>query len=240
MRLLRSGQTVPWAKEIEAAYGALPLLTLRDLQFADVINLTASPSGWWPPAAAGTRILDGSIIDYQDREYPGRPGNFIYSTHTVINADPGRLFHVTSPYATWATWTNFAGEIDPARWLIVTRYQHRTGDEMTAEEREIFMQVFRDLDGTRYDYGQLLAILINQIAGWPRVLYLPIFDLSRNRKVCSVAARIAWLRWWKEYGKSNVPGARRPGGSLIAERTPPAHFEIHETHRIAGRLILAA
>lgn len=234
-RLIRENKmSIIYKKQIKEAYSGLPLLGLMDLQFGDLINTTPGNCHWWPPDELIGRIAATQIIKYQARAYWNRENDYIYSTHTRIHTFQGRFFEVTSPVAQYGRITE--KNFDYNRLYIVCRYNDWY--IRTAEEREIFYSVFNDLDGKKYDYGQLLAILVNQVMHWSSIDYLPIFDLSRKRKVCSVAARICWLKWWKKYAQPEGLVVRRPGGELNAERTPPAHFELCPTFRIAGLLTL--
>ena len=221
-----------YKKKIEAVYGELPLLDLMDLQFGDLINTTPGDIGWWPPKEIPLRVAYEEIINYQRRSYWNRVNDYIYSVHTRIHTFQGRFFEVTSPVGQYGRL--YPGELDPTKLYLVCRYRKRTIKK--AEERESFYRVFNELEGKPYDYGQLLAILINQVMGWNPIDYLPWFDFSRKRKVCSVAARICWLKWWKEYAIPNGLNVTRPGGNLNAERTPPAHFEIHSDFGVVGSL----
>lgn len=226
---------IPYCREIERAYEDLPQLDLGELQYGDVVNLTPGDVGWWPwdlPA----RATWASIVEYNRREYPARIHDYVYGVHTVIYTDHGRYFEVAAPEARWGDFCN--STVDRTRWFIVCRYADQEGNWLSETEKRIFRAVFRELEGVGYDYGQLIDILINQMMGWSPADYLSIFDLGRSRKVCSVAARIAWLRWWKEYGREHLSHSRRPGGNLNAERTSPALFENHETFNVVGRLVL--
>ena len=221
-----------YKNEIKEAYTGLPDLGLMDLNFGDIINTTPGDCHWWPPGDAIHRVAVTEIIKYQDRMYPDRIYDYIYSVHSIVHTFQGRYFETTSPVGRFGRLT--PRNIDHKKRYIVCRYKDWT--IRTAEEREIFYKVFNELKGKRYDYGQLVAILINELMDWSPADYLSIFDLSRKRKVCSVMAMICWLRWWKLYAKPNNLEVRRPGGFLHAEKAPPAHFELHRTFGIAGLL----
>jgi len=219
-------------KQIKAAYKWLPVLGLMDLQFGDLINTTPGDIGWWPPSEWFSRLVAEEIIRYQKRAYWNREDDYVYSTHTRIHTFQGRYFEVTAPCGRFGRLT--PQNIDQEKLYIICRY--KDWSIRTAEEREIFYKVFNELDGVPYDYGQILAILLNQIMHWDPIDYLSWLDFSRKRKVCSVAARICWLDWYKEFAKPSHLKVRRPGGDLNAERTAPAHFELDPTFEIVGLL----
>lgn len=125
-------------------------------------------------------------------------------------------------------------DLDPKKWYVVCRYND--WEIRTATEREIIWRAIKELENGFYDYGQLVAILVNRILGWPIDQYLPIFDFGSRHKVCSVLTRGLWLVWYKKYAKPRGLDVRRPGGKLHVERTDPALVENHSTFRIVGVL----
>ena len=156
----------------------------------------------------------------------------IYSFCVGFFGVTGRFFEVTSPVGQFGQIT--PENINPNKLYIVCRYnQHIIS---TPQEREIFYKIFNELDGKKYDYGQLLSILLNEILDWSPIDYLPIFDFSRKRKVCSVMARACWISWWKKYAIPKGLGFSRPGGPLHVERTAPALFELAPDFGIVGIL----
>ena len=221
-----------YKKKIREAYAGLPQLGLLDLQFGDIINSTPGNCHWWPPGEGFHRLAVTEIVKYQDRIYPARKYDYIYSVHSMVHTFQGNYFEVTSPVGRFGQLT--PQNIDRKKLYIVCRYKDWA--IRSAQEREIFYKVFNDLKGKKYDYGQLVAILINEIMNWDPADYLSILDLSRKRKVCSVMARICWLKWWKEHAKPLGLNVRRPGGWLHAERTPPCLFELSPDFGIAGIL----
>jgi len=193
---------------------------LRDLQFGDVINSYKRHLPFYDLPAHCIRW-------HQKRKWDGK---FYRSTHSVLYLGNGNFFEVTTPRARFGHITEFT----TASTYCVCRYRDVHINTIPEAEKEIFRCVCKEYDGTKYDYAQLIDIGIKGILHWiPE--YLPIFDFSRKRKVCSVVVAIAYVKWWEE---SKHWGGRRPLGGQNVEVASPADFENHPTFRRVGQLII--
>ncbi len=208
------------------AYNHLPRLELNELKYGDVINMTPGKLGPLAPL----KIVYWFIINQQRKKY-GKP--YHRSIHTWWHSWNGRIFEVAPPRCRHAIIYDLK-DLNPNVWYPVCRY--KDWEIETAEERQIIWNAMTQLVGFPYDYGQLLAILINEVIGWPEAKYLPIFDLGRKRKVCSVLVRGLWMTWYEKYAKPRDLSVRRPGGPEHVERTHPALFENSPDFEIIGIL----
>lgn len=212
-------------KESALAYDPQPRLEISDLKYGDVINLTPGTLPWNPIV----RLAYGEIIHENQADY-GIP--FHTSIHSWFHTGYGRIFQVDTSGAHFGLFD--LRKLDPKRWYPVCRY--RWSGLIDATGREYLWACMKELEGTPYDFGQLMAILCNKILGWPQDEYLPIFDFCNKWKVCSVLARGLLMSWY-ELVKHQFDYIKRPGGPLHVERTPPGLFENHsETFQLIGVL----
>jgi hypothetical protein len=190
------------------------------------------PGNWL--GRQGLKIVYGQIRAHQHHVWPNAPRDRVAAIHSQQKVywqqgTNGLWGQVTTPRA-----EIYALDLNPswrARAFCWEGIQHFTPDCWAAFER-----VWTDLDGTLYDYGQLVDIKIREWFDWlPDSL--PIFDFSRRRKVCSVACMAALYAGWQKLRaplKSETdyfgrfyppPNLRANGKKLYLEHVPPAFFE---------------
>jgi hypothetical protein len=197
------------------------MFQLRNLQFGDVINSYKRHLPFYDIPAHLIRW-------HQRRKWDG--ANY-KSTHSVLYLEGGVFFEVTAPRARFGNINEFTNESH----YTVCRYRDANISTIPEREKDYFRETCWEYDSTKYDYFQLVDIGIKGILDWcPE--YLPIFDLGRRRKVCSVMVVIAYLNWWEAVkGERNL---RRPLGEQHAEVAAPADFENHPTFKNLGELII--
>ena len=163
------------------------------------------------------RIVYWEIRRYQKRKYPH--SSRTRAVHTMLHLGDGRFLSVEHPRAVIRRLKLQEGET-----FSIWRYRH--DDEFTETSWQAFDEAVKEIEGTPYDYGQLMDILVHQLFGWlPDKLKL--FDFGRRRKVCSVAAHAVLVKAWQQIEETSRP--ERPLGKQYLEHTCPADFENHET-----------
>jgi len=230
--------TIVYQDEIISAYRDIPIIEINSIPFGAIINRTPGDLSWWPPfdmigITADFGPIKG-IIPYQQKFF-GKHSSHVYSSHTLIHTFLGRYFEVTNPRSRYGILTK--DNLDPAKVYTICTYSDAVVD--TSEGRECFYEIFRLLDKTNYDYLQLVNMLIHTYLDWDKDKYLPLLDIGKNNKVCSVAAAVCWLNFYYKMLKDT----RRPMGKWNAERVPPCLFESpyynEGTFKIIGRLYSA-
>jgi hypothetical protein len=161
------------------------------------------------------RLVHWQIRRYQRRKYPH--SSRTNAIHSMLHLGEGKFLSVQHPRAMITEFLPVPNE-EHSVWTY--KYLADFGDASWAA----FDQAVQEISGTPYDYGQLLDILIHQLFGWlPEKLNL--FDFSRRRKVCSVAAHAVLVKAWQQTDRAHL----RPLGEQYIEHTCPADFENHET-----------
>ncbi len=184
-------------------------MKLSELQPFDIVNSHYIETKWYD-------VPGRSIQKYQRHKFRLLPNARWRDTHSILITDRStRFFEVTSPVTRYGY---LSGEWDDDKFYSVSRYVWT----IPPAEQSALIEVCDHLDGTRYDYFQLLDIAIKEVIGWPYSKPLSILDLGRKRKVCSVAVISAYLNWWTKYGKMH--GIERPLGNQDAEVCCPADF----------------
>ena len=202
----------------------LPIVLYKDLRFGDVIN-------FYPPMPLDWYNLPRQFIQrYQERKYPGFGPNVWEPTHTAVYLLNGNIFEVTTPRARIGQM-----EFECGFTYTISRY---TGcdfqDDTTIIDKGTFYSVAREIDGTMYDYGQLIDILIKDLFGFVPE-HLSIFDLGRKNKVCSVGVHACYYKWWRTWGW--LEHRPKPLGDQYLEVTTCADFIWpHETFKTVARL----
>lgn len=208
----------------------LPVLHPEDLVQTDILVMVPRWYSWY-------QIWMTQIQNYQGRKYkcnkpvliPSKYISIREPTHTQMYMGGGKIFEVTSPKSQI---TDIYHE-KKYRYFVTT-YADYPMDKITPVEMISFWEVANRLHGTKYDYGQLIDILIKQIFGFvPETL--SIFDFSRKRKVCSVANHAQYIKWYLQWGWYNS-GIRRPLGKQYMEVTCPTDLLVDPTFRIKGEL----
>jgi hypothetical protein len=163
-----------------------------------------------------SRIVYWQIRSYQRRKYPNSPRTG--AIHSMIHLGGGKYLSVESPKAKIVE-----PEIRPDHKYTFWKYQ--SVDRFTEAAWAAFDQTVNEMNGTPYDYGQLLDILLKQLFSDFIPHKLSIFDFSRRRKVCSVAVHACLLAAYKQTDRT-VEG---PLGRQYVEETCPADFENDDT-----------
>ena len=158
-------------------------------------------------------------------------------------------FSVEPPKATFVLNIDYSdGDIS------VYRYCRKRIDE---RDTKIMLQATLLVLGTWYDLGQLLSILVDEIAGYPNVEKNKVFDFGAKYKVCSTGVASVYANWrhtlekigvnlprlfsilnpayWKE---KFVKEFNQNGNKWMVERTYPAQFSNIEHFNNDFRLIL--
>lgn len=213
---------------------------IKSLRVGDVVLLDLCPR-WWQ---LHLRLVYGAIRRYQRRKYPKSSRTGDVHVYLVLETDPVRLFSFETPRAV-------------LKWFrIEERAKYRVCRYCAADKGELpeFQLLLREaaerLKDKRYDYGQLIDILVKQLFPWAVPKRAMVFDLGRWRKVCSVAVHWCFLYWWRNYWRHpEMKGCRmnreevvhlpkdalsypRPLGRQYVEMVCPADFANHETFRV--------
>lgn len=217
------------------------MIDLSRLPVGAVLNTygDALPDNWLE--RQGLKIVYSQIRAHQRRLWPDKPrtqcdaihsqGKVYSATGTIVpvNQSAGLWGSVTTPRAVIET--PALEENWRARAFVWEGIQHFTDESWAA-----YLGYWEAVNGTPYDYGQLLDIAIHEWFGWIPD-NLSIFDFSRSRKVCSVAVMGALYAGWQKLRaprKSETdyfgrfyppPNLRANGKKLYLEHVPPAFFE---------------
>jgi hypothetical protein len=167
------------------------------------------------------------------------------------NRPPFReVFSVEPPKATFISHDAYAGDN-----ISVYRYTIRP---LTAKDIRIMLHAALPILLTKYDYGQLLNIAVNQMLGYPFERKTSLFDFSRRRMVCSVGVAAVYQKWRKilEATGEKVPPRlfsrlnpakwskefrrkfEQNGSRWHVENTYPAHFANTDFFNNEFRLVL--
>ena len=164
---------------------------LKYIQPGDVINQFGDYHWWQFWLAIGSKA-----IQYHQKKLFGRDAAW-KDDHTMLFFDKDSTFSVEPPKATFKPLLKFClSNISIFRFKLIT---------LAPEDITIMKKAAEKMDGTKYDYGQLLDIAINHIMGYEHQRPLTIFDFSRKRKVCSVGIRVVYeYLYQKKYRPEQV------------------------------------
>ncbi|GAG03237.1 unnamed protein product, partial [marine sediment metagenome] len=88
------------------------------------------------------------------------------------------------------------------------------------------------IEGTKYDPGDLVDMLLRQLG------YLPkkgrLFNFGMKRVVCSVGVQTCLMKWWQEIGRENE--CPRPLGWQWVEDAAPADLVMHKTFTVIKQI----
>ncbi len=160
----------------------------------------------------------------------------------ILEKEPyAKIFSVEPPKATLVPVEDWA--LDDLRIYRLTQYKVQDDDI------RLMLEGTLPILGTRYDFGQLLDIAMNQIAGYPFKNRINLFDLGTRLKVCSVgvASVYAYLRHEREkagiymprlfstlnestWNKDFIKHYLINGEKWSVEQTYPCMFGLTETH----------
>lgn len=149
-----------------------------------------------------------------------------------------KVFSVEPPRATFIPVDDFSTDD-----ISIYRYNHKNIDY---GDISLLLRGTLSILGTKYDYGQLINILINQMLGYAYDEKVKWFDLGCKRKVCSVGvAAIYQYRklnsmtkinrlfsklnnnaWSKDFVEKFI----KNGGKWNVENTYPAMFGLTDSH----------
>lgn len=174
-----------------------------------------------------------------------RPQATWQETHSTLYFDPQHLMSVEPPKATYFDAEQYiAKRLKEGCRVSILRRTPVSSDAARCHAYLMWMQdAAGEIVGTKYDYGQLIDIAINQLLGYGSAEKFHWFDLGSKRKVCSVATRTCFEharhRAEVEWGELAAPTRLfvAPGGSPYwglsewvkygkpsVECTTPAHF----------------
>jgi hypothetical protein len=210
-------------KDIDAVCESI----LRYIQPGDVINQVGGQR-WWEFWLA---VAQRAIQHYQ-RQLFGEKSSW-QDTHTMLYLDEENTFSVEAPRARKKPLRDYCfSEFSIYRLTLIP---------LSVDHIDTLREAAAKIVGTKYDYGQLLDIAVNQILGFEHQRRLSVFDLGKRRKVCSVGVRTAFEYLYKNMIRTedSPPGkwlfremnpkkwpreaVRRYRGTDV-EATSPAHF----------------
>ena len=214
---------------------------LSILQPGDIININTKVPLW----NLVLRWVYGAIRRYQKRKY-GRDSRW-RDIHTMIYLGDKKIFSFESPRAILLHFGKLKGidkrilfddpkclkrfRINKRSRYTVCRLLNIDGSEHSFSPFELryLIDSMAFILGRRYDYGQLLDILLKQIFSKFIPTKLSIFDLGRKRKVCSVAVHWLLSRLWRMLQVSGIKSAKfdKIFGDQYIEVTCPADFVNH-------------
>ena len=200
--------------------------------YGDDLYRDGLPNNWYE--RLGLRIVYSQIHVHQRHVWPDAPRTQCDAIHSQ-----GKVYALDGSSGLWGSVTTPRAKIwEPellADWRARAFYweglEHFTDDSWIA-----YLEYWKALEGSLYDYGQLLDIAIHDWFGWIPDSLNP-FDFSRKRKVCSVAVMGALYAGWQKFRapkKSETdyfgrfyppPNLRANGKKLYLEHVPPAFFE---------------
>lgn len=163
----------------------------------DLLNFGPRLNSWWDIKHS---IAYRGIINNQRRIFTEK-ANYT-DIHTALYFSECDIFSVEPPKATLHHLRHFC--LEP---LSIYRYNKCQLDN---SDIQVMWGVVHTIYGTKYDYGQLLDIMINTLLQYSDIRRLSIFDLGKSRKVCSVGVRVVYEYWrkWVEQNHSNTPKYR--------------------------------
>lgn len=188
-----------------------------------------------------------SVIKFRNstiREHMKKNTVFALKVDKIIQEDPwSKIFSVEPPRATLVNNANYS-----LKNIKVYRY---TKKKITSKDVSIMLDGLVPILGTKYDFGQLVAILTTQIAGYPFVndKKFDFLDLGAKRKVCSVSVASVYTYWRHILEKKGTKLPRlfsklndgfwdqkfinefeKVGNKWPVERTYPANFSVTNSH----------
>jgi len=147
----------------------------RNLKPGDIINIDGYDKILEP-----WNIVTHKCVRSHQKHLFGPLSNY-HDTHTMMYFGPDKVFSVTAPKTRWETIEKHAEN----RFTIL-RY---TKKQFTDHDIAIMYNTALKIIDTKYDYGQLLDIAINQILGYDNIIKYKWFDMGKKRMVCSVGCR---------------------------------------------------
>jgi hypothetical protein len=167
------------------------------------------------------RVLYPALVGFQKREYPHSPNvHAIHSIIKVAGSGNGGLFQsCTAPKTVTA-------ETELLRCCKYRVFEYRGLRHFSAVQWAAFKQVQAKLEGTAYDYAQLVGILLKQALGYlpkPLSSWNPFIELSKKQKVCSVHCATLLTAAYKTL--PNPKPCERPSGNKYIEWLCPADVE---------------
>jgi len=191
-----------------------------ELRFGDTINSASNKVAFWDIPTHAIRLYQ--FIRLYKNWKDTHTVTFVGDAHGRFNEPT--IFECTFPRAKYTPLSEWYKPEE--KEYTINRY----ADAIPNYEGEsIMLNVFNAVDGTFYDVGNLIDIVILDILGYPTNDWKAIIDFGKEKMVCSVVARAAQMKWYNTQLK-DIALCRRPGGELHVERTPPALFPEHDTY----------
>lgn len=209
---------------------------LDHLQPGDVVNFDSKPK-WYE---FWLKVVYWFIRKYQKKKW-GKNSRY-RDIHSMLYLGNGRLFSFEAPCAIFRTLLlskviynlleektkKYVKQFDIEDTTRYTICRLRRSDysyiEFDDQDIDYMRQAANSLIGKKYDYGQLLDILLKQVFKDYIPNKLSILDLGRMRKVCSVGVHWILVKWWKQFKREELD---RPLGEQYIEITCPADFVNH-------------
>ena len=167
------------------------------------------------------RVLYPALVGFQKREYPHSPN--VHAIHSIIkvagSGNGGFWQSCTAP-------KTFTAEIELLKRCKYRALEYRGLRYFSEVQWAAFRNAVAALEGTPYDYAQLVGILVKQILGYtpkPLSSWNPFIELSKKQKVCSVACASILTAGYKTL--PDPKPCERPSGSKYVEHLAPCDFE---------------
>lgn len=199
-------------KLVNSAYESI----LKVIRPGDVVAQVGTHR-WWQLSALITHLA----IQYYQRRLLGSDSNW-HDTHVMLYLDENNTFSIEMPRAT----------LKPLREYCLSNlsiYRLRL-PELTPDFIETMKNTTNEMVGEYYDVGQALDIAINGILGYTHQRRLKIFDLGRERKVCSVGVRVAFEYLYK----SCIKIENSKSGKWLFQELNPGKFPEKITRNFTG------
>ncbi len=213
----------------------------------DVINVVGHAKFWDIPMKIGFAAIKKA--QYELFEEPEKYGDYCPNddSHSMMFFRK-KLLEKSS----YKNVTTFSVEPPKAKFIPTEKYAMKditiwryTKKKFSKSDVEILLKAAEHIIGTKYDFGQLLDIAINQILGYPFDDKIKWFDFGNKQKVCSVGVATIFEKFrnetksidrlfsklnFRKWSGSMIKKFYSNGGRWDIEQTYPANFSNSATH----------
>jgi len=165
---------------------------LKTVQYGHIIS-TIGTTKWYE---IPLKLAYYGIRKYQKSLF-GKDSNF-KDSHTTIYL-PAGLYSTEPPKSKFHNLIKYMD--DKKTEYKVYRFTKKT---LTPEDIEKMQWIANILSGRKYDYGQLINILMNGIMGYEYSEKIKAFDFGSELKVCSVSIACIFQKWRVLTGKKTA------------------------------------
>lgn len=171
---------------------------LKVVKPGDIVNTEAQLQSWWD-----IEMSIGWKGIWIDQKYAFGEEARWKDEHTTVFITPETTLSVEPPRATYLNLRAYS--LDK---ITIYRYNKYKFDD---KDISMMTEFYKPIWYTKYDYGQLINILINTLFfDDPDTQVVKIFDHSKTEKVCSVGARVVYERWIKWHNAQVPPDKKLP------------------------------